>query len=48
MLFYIVVTVKGTKVVTFLEILIKKIDFNNVKQFLDNECSITVETLEYN
>ena len=48
MLLHIVVTVKGTKVVTFLEILIKKIDFNNVKQFLDNECSVTVQTLEHN
>ena len=45
MLFDIFVTVIVTYVTTLLEIEVKKLVFI-VKQFLDNECSIILETLE--
>ena len=45
MLFDMLVTVKVCKLQHF-EIEFKKIDFINVTQFHDNECSITLETLE--
>ena len=46
MLFDISVTVKVMQVATLSEIEVKKLDFTNVKQFLDNECSITLVTFE--
>ena len=48
MLFDMLVTVKVMYVTALLEIEVKKFDSINVKQFLDNECSITLATLEKN
>ena len=38
--------VEVMQVMTLFETEVKKKDFINVKQFLDNECSITLKTLE--
>ena len=48
MLFDMLVTVKVMLITTLFEIEVEKMIFFNVKQFLDNECSITLETLENN
>ena len=46
MVFDLLAMIKVTYVATLFEIEVKKIDFINVKQFLENECSITLGTLE--
>ena len=46
MLFDMLVTVEVMQVMPLFKIEVKTIIFINVKQFPDNDCSITLETLE--